>query len=363
MKKFKLFTILIIPLMFLIFLGADSSNENAKIIGQEETINNDVFYSGIYLENNGKISGNLFIKAQKSLINGVIEGNAFIYSDTVQLNGYVTGDVFVFSNDIVITGKVDGNIHVLASNSATLETTGEILRNSYIISNNVFLYGEINRDAKIFSVNKLIVKGLINGNLLYSAADSSIAANSVKGEVAVGQFFTLTDSLKSNSFTKVISLFSFIFSNLVVWFLLNFIFKETKIKTAIVLKGNKFKLFFLYGLLSIIIGVFASFLLIMSNVSLAFGLMLMAIVLSLMYLSGGVFIVVLSNYIAETKNILKGGNNIVMVVLLSLVFGLLLMLPIISLGVALVIEIFGFGLLMGSFLIKLKYIEKGQIID
>ena len=166
--------------MLLIFLGADSSNENAKIIAQEEIINNDVFYSGIYLENNGKISGNVFIKAQKSLINGVIEGNAFIYSDTVQLNGYVTGDIFVFSRDIVITGKVDGNIYVLASNSATLETIGEILRNDYIVSNNVFLYGEINRDAKIFAVNKLIVKGLINENILYSAADSSIAANSVK---------------------------------------------------------------------------------------------------------------------------------------------------------------------------------------
>ena len=89
----------------------------------------------------------------------------------------------------------------------------------------------------------------------------------------------------------------------------------------------------------------------------------MAVVLSLMCLSGGVFIVVLSDYIAETKNILKGGNNIVMVVLLSLILGLLLMLPIISLAVALVIEIFGFGLLVGSFLIKLKYIEKGQIID
>ena len=336
MKKFKLLIILIIPLMPLIFLGADSSNENAKIISQEEIINNDVFYSGIYLENNGKISGNVFIKAQKSLINGVIEGNAFIYSDTLQLNGHVTGDIFVFSRDIVITGKVDGNIHVLALNSATLETTGEILRNGYIVSDNVFLY---------------------------SAADSSIAANSVKGEMAAGQFLTFTDSLKSNSFTKVISLFSFIFSNLAVWFILNFIFKKTKIKTAIVLKGNKFKLFFLYGLLSIITGVFAAFLLIMSNVSLAFGLMLMAVVLSLMYLSGGVFIVVLSDYIAETKNILKGGNNIVMVVLLSLVFGLLLMLPIISLAVALVIKIFGFGLLMGSFLIKLKYIEKGQIID
>ena len=52
-----------------------------------------------------------------------------------------------------------------------------------------------------------------------------------------------------------------------------------------------------------------------------------------------------------------------MVVLLYLVFGLLLMLPIISLAVTLVIKIFGFGLLMGSFLIKLQYIEKGQIID
>lgn len=37
----------------------------------------------------------------------------------------------------------------------------------------------------------------------------------------------------------------------------------------------------------------------------------MAVVLSFMYLSGGVFIVVLSDYIAETKNILKGDNNII----------------------------------------------------
>lgn len=363
MKKIKLFTILIIPFMFLIFLGASGNSENTKLINQDENINNDIFYSGIYFENNGNISGNLFIKSQKSLINGTIDGNIFIYSDNVQLNGHVTGDIFIFSNDVVVTGKIDGNIYILATNQVVLETTSEVARSSYIISNDILLYGEINRDAKIFAVNEITVKGLISGNLLYSAKTSNIAANGVKGNVEVSQFLTLTDTLQSNSFTKIILLLSYIFTNLVIWFLLNFIFKETKVKAAIILKGNKFKLFFVYGILSMIVSLFGAFLLMMSNVSLAFGLMLLAIVASLMYLSSGVFIVIVSDYISLKKNILKGGNNIILVLLFSFLFGLLLMLPIFGVLFGLIIEILGFGLLMGSFFIKLKYIEKGQIID
>lgn len=360
MKKIYLFAILLVPLMFCFFLGAGNDEENTKIIAQEEVINDDIFYSGIYFENNGKVEGNILVRTQKSLVNGEINGNAFIYSDTVQLNGHITGDVIFFGNEIIITGKVEGNIYALGTSSVTLETTSEIMRNSYIFSQNVSIFGSVERNAIVLATNELNVRGLISGNLTYNAQKINIIESGITGNVEVGQFFSSGEDT-TNSFTKVISVLSFIFTNLIIWFLLTFVFKETRIKTLLVLQEeNKFKVFFLYGLLAIVLGLALSFLLILSYVSLAFGIIFLAILFSLIYLSSGVFIVTLSNYISSSRKILQGGNNIFMVILVSILFGILLVIPGVSILTNIIISIFGFGLLLSSFFIKLKYEEDKQ---
>lgn len=363
MSRFRKIILILLPLMLLIFLGAGKSEEDARVIYQDEKVENDIFYSGIYFENNGMVAGNLIINSQKALINGLVEGNVAVYGEQVQVNGHITGDLLAFSADIVINGQIDGNVYLISSNQVLLENNSQVARSAYIFARNVEAYGKITRDATILAADTMVIRGLIEGSLHYNAGEESIAGSSVKGQVQEEEFFDFSQYLYGSSVSKVLSFFSFIFSNLVIWFLLNFLFKETKIKTLVVFTGNKFKVFFVYGLLSIVAGLFLSLFLIMSTVSLAFGLILLFMIMSMIYLSNGIFIVALSEYLGSKIKLWQRGNSIMLVLILSFVMGVILAIPIVNILVGMIVEIFGFGLLVGSFLIKLKYIEKGQIID
>ncbi len=362
LKKAIIVTLLILSSILLV--GAAKTDKIEEIIPSGKTLEENHFFTGDNFENNGTIDGSLFVIAQDVLINGEVNGNIFVLSqnETV-INGVVKGDIYIAATEkISITGRVDGSIFVV-SNIASIESRANVSRSLYAVGQEINIYGIIDRDANLYASNNLLVKGVILGDLKYNAKTTNIIEDSVKGQTTIravenndaNQFF-------GNTQGKLFSTISFIFTNLIIWFLLAFVFKETRKKTSSLLLGNKNKLFFLYGLVGLLgtLGVAIAFFI--SFIGIPFGIIVLLLMLSLLYISIGIFIITLSDIVGSKYPRFAGGNNIIYVVGFSIAYSFIKLIPFIGPIIMMLVVIFGYGLIIGSFYHKGEAEEEHNLI-
>ena len=364
MKFGRLAVLAILVLGSMFFVGAAKTDEVREIIPKGETIAENHFFSGDYFENNGIIDGDLFVSSDDVLINGKINGNLFLLSqnETV-INGNVTGDVFVAAAEkVIVTGRIDGNIFAFGK-VVSLESRGEIDRDFYAAGEEINIYGAVNRNANIYSASNILVKGIILGDLKYTSRTTNIIGGSVKGETVVHEVARQdADKFMEQTSNRLFSTLSFIFTTLIIWFLLSFIFKETRKKTANLLENKKTKLFFFYGLLGLLVTIGIGIAFLISYIGIPFGLIVFLLMVATLYVSTGVFIVALSDYIGAKYPRFAGGNNILYVVGLSLLISLIKLIPVLGGLTSLIIVIFGYGLIIGSFYHKIEVGEEHNLI-
>lgn len=364
MKIGRLIVLSIILLGSMLMVGATKSDRLERIVPQDEVVNENLYFSGDYFENNGTIDGSLFVSGEDVLINGVVDGNMFIISSNeIVINGHIKGDIFIASSQkVIITGRIDGSVFAFG-NEVNLESRAEVNRDLFIAGDSINIYGAVNRDANIFYADNLLVKGKILGDLNYSARNTNIIGGSVLGETKIRQVGTQDANRFMNQDTgRLFSTISFIFTTLIVWFLMSFVFKETKIKTASLLVTKKNKLFFFYGLLGILgtIGIGVVFML--TYIGIPFALIILLLMGSALYLSTGVFIIALSDYFGNKYPRYAGGNNILYVVGLAVMYKIIQLIPYFGGLISLVIVIMGYGLILGSFYHKVEAEEEHSLI-
>lgn len=364
MKFGRLLVLSILLFASLLMVGAAKTDRLEKIIPQGEVIEDTLFYSGDYFENNGTINGSLFVSAEDVLISGVVEGNIFIISQNeIVINGHIKGDVFIASPEkAIVVGRVDGSVFAF-SKEVNIESRGEINKDVFIIGDSINIYGAVNRDANIYYAGELLVKGIILGDLNYTARTTNIIGGSVLGETNVRQVGAKdADRFLDQTSSRLFSTISFIFTTLISWFLLSFVFKETKKKTASLLINKKNKLFFLYGLLGILGTIGISIVFFMTYIGIPFALILILLMVSAIYLSTGVFVIALSDYFGNKYPKFAGGNNIVYVVGLAVLYKIIQIIPYFGSLISLIIVILGFGLILGSFYHKEEVEEEHNLI-
>lgn len=364
MKLGRLVVLSILLFTSLLLVGAAKTDKLEKIIPQGEVIEENLYFSGDYFENNGTIDGSLFVSAQDVLINGIVEGNMFIMSQNeIVINGHIKGDIFIASSENVsVTGRIDGSIFAFGK-AVNLESRAEVNRDVFMAGDNINIYGAVNRNANIYYAGNLLVKGIILGDLNYTARTTNIIGGSIKGETNIRQVGTDdADRIMDQTRGRLFSAISFIFTTLIIWFLLSFVFKETKKKTVSLLINKKNKLFFLYGLLGILgtIGISIAFLL--SYIGIPFALIVILFLGSALYLSTGVFIIALSDYYGGKYPKYAGGNNILYVVGLSILYKIVQLIPYFGGLISLIIVILGFGLILGSFYHREEVEEEHNLI-
>ena len=360
--RLAVLAILVIGSMF--FVGAAKTDEVREIIPSGELIKEDHFFTGDYFENNGTIDGSLFVSAGEVLINGDVNGNLFILSQTnTVITGDIKGDIYLASAEQVsITGRIDGSIFVFGK-TLDIESRAEIERSFYGAGQDINIYGAVNRDANLYSSNNILVKGIILGDLKYTSRTTNIIGGSVKGETIVHEVARQdADKFMEQTSNRLFSTLSFIFTTLIIWFLLSFIFKETRKKTANLLENKKTKLFFFYGLLGLLVTVGIGIVFLISYIGIPFGLIVFLLMAATLYVSTGVFIVALSDYIGGKYPKFAGGNNILYVVGLSLLISLIKLIPLLGGLTSLIIVIFGYGLIIGSFYHKIEVGEEHNLI-
>lgn len=337
-----------------LFLMGSSATEgeqgDIRLISGNEYLVEDVFFGGAYFENAGTVDGSLYVASDSMLIGGTVNGNVIAAGTDVRISGHVTGDVFVAGQSVSVLGRVDGSVY-MAGGTVTVEPAADILRGVYAAGNLVRLYGEIGRDALTAS-KELVVKGLIAGDLRYSAQNANIVAGSVRGLQIANEMPKEAQSAWNSTTGRIFDGLSFVFTSLIIWALLVFLFKETRVKAGLALRGNLASLFFYKGLLGIIAGGGLAIVLMLSYVGLPFGIMLALLLGIGLYLSSGVFVVVLADRLADRYGKWTGGNNILYVLALAVVLSMVKIIPYLGPFVGSLTLLGGFGLLLGSFFQK-----------
>jgi len=360
----KILILAFLLLSSILLVGAAKTEKLVEIIPNGKNINANHFFSGESFENNGTIYGSLFVIANNVLINGEVDGNIFIMSQNETIiNGVIKGDIYIAATDkISITGRVDGSIFVV-SNLVSLETRANVNRSLYAVGQDINIYGVINRDANLYSSKNILVKGTILGDLKYNSQTTNIVDGSVKGKTIVSEVNTNNNmGLLENTKGRLFSTVSFIFTNLIIWFLLAFVFKETRKKSSSLLLGNRNKLFFLYGLAGIFGTIIIGTGFLISFIGIPFGLIVFLLMIALLYLSTGVFIVGISDIIGNKYPKFAGGNNILYVVAFSIILSLIKVIPFINSLVTMLVVILGYGLIIGSFYHKGDEKEEHNLI-
>ncbi|MFH0891432.1 MAG: polymer-forming cytoskeletal protein [Candidatus Falkowbacteria bacterium] len=137
--------------------------DNSIYIGQEETIN-----------------GNLYAAGNSITVDGTVTGDVFCAGQTVNINGKVAGDVFCAGEALNITGEIGGSARV-AGNAVNI--TGTIARNVQAFGATVNLGPNARVDWDMFIVAAMgDIRGYI-GRDLHGAAGNAVIAGKVGGDV------------------------------------------------------------------------------------------------------------------------------------------------------------------------------------
>ena len=113
-KKTWLITFSLVMLLTLGIIGSVSAAEFPKgeTIPVSQTIDDDVFISGMNVVVDGNINGILFASGQTVTINGTVVGDAVLTGETITVNegALIDGNLFVGSAEVIINGTVTGSI-------------------------------------------------------------------------------------------------------------------------------------------------------------------------------------------------------------------------------------------------------------
>lgn len=354
-KGWKWLLVLLLPLGWLVLAGAGSVPEDEPGIGIVEAgtvLEEDTFFRGVYFEHNGMTNGSLVVVAEKAIINGTVNGNLVFLGQELVLNATVSGDVFLGAVDAAVTGRTYGSVFA-AADDLELQGSSETLRGLYAAGNRLSLYGAVNRDARM-AARTLLVKGLIAGDLYYSAQNAQVASGSVKGSVHVDEIPKEAESVVQDITASLYSILSFLFSCLLIWFLLTFFFKDTGNRIRGAFPGQSLKILLYYGLF----GIFASFLLgillLLSAIGIPFGLILIFLTLSGMYLGSGISVAALGGWLVRRFPRLGGAGGIFAVLLVAVAASLLRMIPYAGVVLHGILGAYGYGLILWSFQGKKK---------
>lgn len=338
-------------------VGFKVASGDRVIIPSNEVIEDNFSFAGTYLEFNGLVEGNLYAAGNDVIINGEILGNVFVAGSNVEINGTVSGDIYTAGQDIKIAGIVGGNVFA-AGNELELDDNA-------IVDFDIFLAGsEINVDSQIMGDGFLAggyisVEGMINGDLNYSANKVDIDDDNVGGSIFREE--RKPESAGSIILGKIFTFLSFVFSVLMIWVVITFVInKDHKEKLVRLMdKENAITTIFLFGLVGLMISFILPVALFLTGVGIKLGIFTIILNTSLIYLSGGIAIVVLSKLLSRKIPNLAFGNNILIVLIMAVVIGILKAIPIISGLVSLPLLVIGYGLIIGS----LMHRDKNSIVN
>ena len=288
---------------------------------------------------------NLFstTKADLPVENGV-DGDAFILcSKKVTINSEITGNLFVIAQNVEITDDaiIDGSVFLLADN---FTFSGKVVKNIFALSNNTTINETANIGLDLF---------------LTSGSEVSIPENVVNGQTHISTPSTEQEKIEqkekeSSSFLDwVSSTVGYVLFALVIFLIIKYKF-PTYIKNNEIFSKNIFKCL-LYGILCLIIIPALSIILLLLGVTSKIGIILIALYTILLFICPALMLItitcVYANNAKETPKFSKEKLQISLLILFTIVYQLLKLIPVFGPAFAFVMAVFGLGTLAKSIML------------
>jgi cytoskeletal protein CcmA (bactofilin family) len=361
MKKKNIFRGLVVVTLILLAsltaVGFKVASGDRVIVPNNEVIEENFSFTGTYLEFNGLVEGNLYAAGNDVIINGDIMGNVFAAGSNIEINGSVRGDIYTAGQDIKITGLVGGNVFA-AGDKLELADESVVGIDIFLAGSKISVDSQINGNGYL-TARYISVDGMINGDLNYRADKEDIDEDSVGGKIFREE--RKPETAGSILLGKLFTFLSFVFSVIMIWVVITFVIsKDHKEKLGRLMdKENVISTIFLFGLVGLLISFLLPLVLFITGVGIKLGIFTIILNSALLYLSGGIAIVVLSSLLSKKIPNMAVGNNILIVLIMAVVVGVLKAIPIISGLVSFPLLVVGYGLIIGS----LIYREKRMTVD
>ena len=350
--------------------GIPISQEDAQILSAPNNISGKNYYalSKTDLNIDTNVYGDVFVCANGTVtINSTISGNVFVVAREVKISetSEISASLFCVTQNLEISGIIKGNCYIV-SQETNLGKNGYINLDLYAVADTLNIYGDINRDVSI-SVNKIIMKegSHINGDLYYSSEnESEISENSVGGNINFSKKVTNEDnrvkSTAKNALTSIaiISIIKKCLTHAIFALALFFILKY--IGSNIITEHSNFNAnlgkYILFGFLVTFVSPILLLILLGIGLTSKVAFLLILAYIAFMLISSSSFIIVLANMLAEKyKEKLNLSENLKMVLLisiLSIVYSLLGLIPVLGGLLKFAIIILGVGITVCSLPVK-----------
>ncbi len=335
-------------------------NSNTTI---EDEIHDDNFYDNksqfTLSSNDVNISegllGDIFIISSGTVtIDSYVSGNVFVCAKNVEVtnNANIGATLFCASDTLSIDGNINGSVYAV-SQSLNLKESTYIICDLFVASDTTTFAGYIGRNVHISCSNIEFSENTnINGNFNYSSNNEiNIPEKVVKGKVNYTKYEDEDNTISISQY-----IYSFI-SFIVVAIILYVIFRLLKARFIDESKENfvsNLPKYILFGILGLIVPPIAFVILLMLNVTISLAFMLLALYLVFMMISSSVAIIALSQLVVEKlKDKIKLNDTaklIITIIILSIIYKLLQLVPIFGFIVTLIIVVIGLGIFIKNIL-------------
>ena len=272
----------------------------------------------------GYIFSNLFAVADSININGVVY-DMYSMSNTMQISGYVYRDVKAIANKIDIAGVVGRNAFVDCSNINFIETKTEEEGESTVTS-----------------------QGRIVGNLNYTASQEITFPEGV-----IGGETSFTSEIGNGAQIQDYIMYAgrFVVTVIILWLLgLWLAPKFTKNSGEILAKRTGAVIG--YGILTPIVLLIVPILLLLVNVTSNIGVIGVAVLVLLIMIGSPIFVITLNKLICDKLKIEKNIGIFGVLIISSVIFWLLGLIPILGTLIIYISAIFGIGTIVANLLPK-----------
>lgn len=330
-----------------------------------EIVRNDVYLIDATVNYDKTVDGNAYIMGNDITFGSVIGGDVYILGNTVKISkdALIYGNLYVLANTLQIDGYVYGGDLYAACSQLIVSQDAAINRDIRVTAGSINFDGGVGRN--IYSSSNSITIGetaQVLGDLNYSSPEAvEIPAGVVKGKINYSQ----SDSNSGDSapvLTYVISLAQFVVLVMVIFAITVFI--APKFLKRVEKAGAKSILPSLgIGLIGLIATLPLAILLLVSMVGTSVGFALISSWSFLIFnLATPISLIAIAGLLASKFEALSKSHNVLAVIIVTLVTWLLELIPFVGSIIALLLAVYGFGLIITT-VWKSRKEENGLIQD
>lgn len=379
-KKIKIISLIVLLLISLFTPIVNADNEIAveatttdqvnPIIETQETVTikeGDEYLFQDTVTINTPVDGNLFIMANTVTINTQVGGDAFIVANTLNIedNGYILNNVFACANTI----NVKGVVYNIYSVGDTLTIDGFVYRDVRSICNTLNINSMIGRNvfANCSSINfkekpdtedtpSIASYGTIQGDLNYfSDEEITIPEDSVAGETHFSQLQNNTTFDISN---YMYSLGAILVSAIIIWLIGLWISPKLLHNTSHPITVRKALQIIGLGIIVPIVMTLLSVIILLIPITSQLTILLLCVLAILFFISTSVAIIDINTMICNKLKITQNLYTLGFLIVTTIVFWLLTLIPYVSMVISLIAIIWGIGTISYNILIKENANEK-----